>query len=118
MYKRQTVTDVKRVGDLLDLMVTLGANHIAGVTFDVAESERLEDEARTRAMATAGRCAELCAKGAGVQLGPVLSITDDQGYQHEPMGGMPSAFYERGAMPIEPGRRHLKVRVHVVYALQ
>lgn len=112
-----TVPDVKRVGELLDLMVSLGANHITGVTFDVAEAERLEDEARTRAMATAGRRAELYARGAGAQLGPVLSITEHQGYQHEPIG-LRSTYYERGAAPVEPGRRHLKVRVHVVYALQ
>jgi uncharacterized protein YggE len=112
-----TVPDVQRVSELLDLMVSLGANYINGVTFDAAEVERLEDEARTRAMATAGRRAQLYARGAGAQLGPVLSITEHQGYQQEPIG-MRSAYYEHGAAPVEPGRRHLKVRVHVVYALQ
>jgi hypothetical protein len=110
-----TVRDVTRVGELLDRMLALGANHVTRVAFNVADPKRLEEEARTRAFETARRRASLYASWAGAKLGPVLSIAE-----HPTHGSMRTASFEEGDMPncIEPGRRRLGVQVHVVFALQ
>jgi uncharacterized protein len=112
---RLTVRDVKRLGDVLDQAIALGANQINHVAFDIAEPEMLKDEARKQAMENARRRGELYAKAAGGQLGPVLRISESVADVHPmPRGGMAM----RASVPVEPGTRSLEVEVHVTYALR
>jgi len=113
---RLTVRDVKRLGEVLDIAVSLGANQVGGINFDVADAERLKDEARKQAMANARRRAELYAAAAGVQLGAVLRIAENI-EDLRPVAVAPRASFA-AATPIEPGSRTLTVEVHVTYALR
>ena len=70
---RLTVRDVKRLGEVLDQAIALGANQVDSIAFDVSNIEMLKDDARRQAMENARRRAELYAKAAGGQLGPVLA---------------------------------------------
>lgn len=113
---RLTVRDVKRLGDLLDRAISLGANEIREISFDVAEPEPMQDEARKQAMDNARRLGELYAKAAGVQLGPVLSISEGP-------AGLPQMRRHhsrrlKAAVPIEAGTLRVGVQVSVVYALR
>lgn len=112
---RLTVREVKRLGEILDQAIVLGANQINQIAFDVANTETLKDEARKQAMENARRRGELYAKAAGGQLGPVLRISESVGELH-PMPGGRMAM--RASVPIEAGTRSLEVEVHVVYALR
>lgn len=112
---RLTVRDVKRLGDVLDQAIALGANQINHIAFDIANPETLKDEARKQAMENARRRGELYAKAAGGQLGPVLRISESVGEPH-PMPGGRMAM--RASIPIEAGTRSLEVEVHVTYALR
>ena len=112
---RLTVRDVKRLGDVLDQAIALGANQINHIAFDIANPEMLKDEARKEAMENARRRGELYAKAAGGQLGPVLRISENMGEPH-PMPGGRMAM--RASVPIEAGTRSLEVEVHVTYALR
>lgn len=111
---RLTVRDVKRLGDVLDQAIALGANQINHIAFDIADPETLKDEARKQAMENARRRGELYARAAGGQLGPVLRISESVGEPH-PMPGGRMAM--RASVPIEAGTRNLEVEVHVTYAL-
>jgi uncharacterized protein len=113
---RLTVREVKRLGDVLDQAIALGANQINSIGFDVANAETLKDEARKQAMANAKRRAELYAAAAGVSLGDVLSIAEEQrgGPRPMPMGRAAMA----GDVPIEAGTLTLAVDVQVTYALR
>src|SRR5215468_11639504 len=64
-----TVREVRRLGEVLDGAIGLGANQINGIGFDVSNTEALKDEARKLAIVNARRRAELYATAAGVQLG-------------------------------------------------
>src|SRR5262249_18539917 len=64
------------LGEILDELVGQGANQIQGISFGVAERNRLLDDARKRAMADARRKAELYAASAGVGVGRVLLIEE------------------------------------------
>jgi uncharacterized protein YggE len=113
---RLTVRDVNRLGDLLDRAISLGANEIREIAFDVAEPEPLQDEARKQAMDNARRLGELYAKAAGVQLGPVLRITEGP-------AGLPQVRRHhsrrlKAAVPIEAGTLRVGIQVNVVYALR
>ena len=112
---RLTVRDVKRLGDVLDQAIVLGANQINHIAFDIANPETLKDEARKQAMENARRRGELYAKAAGGQLGPVLRISESVDEPH-PMPGGRMAM--RASVPIEAGTRSLEVEVHVTYALR
>jgi uncharacterized protein YggE len=112
---RLTVHDVKRLGDVLDQAIALGANQINHIAFDIANPEMLKDEARKQAMENARRRGELYARAAGGQLGPVLRISESVGEPH-PMPGGRMAM--KASVPIEAGTRSLEVEVHVTYALR
>lgn len=110
--------EIGRLGETLDKAVTLGANQIHGIQFEVSKAETLKDDARRLAMTNARRRAELYATAAGAQIDRVLSISETvSGPGPRPMaGGMRMAMAE--AVPVEPGQQSLDVVVHVVWALK
>jgi len=112
---RLTVREVKRLGEVLDQAIALGANQINHVAFDIANPEKLKDDARRQAMENAQRRGELYAKAAGGQLGPVLRVSESVAELHPMPGGRVAM---RATVPVEPGTRSLEVEVHVTYALR
>jgi uncharacterized protein YggE len=69
--------DLDDVQQLLEGIVTAGTNEIESVDFDVADKPGLRAEARRAAVAAARRKAELYAGEAGVRLGAVVHIEDE-----------------------------------------
>ncbi len=116
---RITVRDLKRLGEILDQSVTLGANQMSGIAFDVSTAEVLRDDARKVAMANALRRATLYATAAGAEVGPVLSIAEDARMAGpRPMVMGRAAMAAEASVPVEPGSQRLEVQVHVTYALK
>ena len=112
---RLMVHEVKRLGEILDQAIALGANQVNNIAFEVSNAETLKDEARKQAMENARRRGELYAKAAGGQLGPVLRISERVG-DLQPM--LDGRAMMRTSAPIEAGVRNLEVEVHVTYALR
>ena len=71
-----TAHDLAKLGELLDAVVTAGANQMHGISFRIDAPDSLLDEARKRAMADARHKADLMAGEAGVVVGPPISIAD------------------------------------------
>jgi uncharacterized protein YggE len=113
---RITARELKRLGEVLDQIVTLGVNQIGGIAFEVSKAEELRDEARKQAMANALRRARLYAASAGAEVGAVLTISEDA----PAPGPRPLARTSLAAndVPIEPGTERLEVKVHVSWALR
>lgn len=115
------VRDLARLGTLLDAMVRDGANEIGGVNFIVSDADKLKDTARKEAVADAVRKARIYAEAAGIKLGRVLSITE-QDYSPRPVMMMARAEMAKmdGAAPapIEAGEASLDVRVNITWELQ
>ena len=61
---------------LINQLYDAGVNTVFGIVFGVADRARFEDEARTRAVDDARRIANNLARGLGVNVGRVFSITD------------------------------------------
>jgi uncharacterized protein len=114
---RILVRALPKLGDILDQSLTLGANQMGGISFEVSNADALRDEARKLAIASARQRAELYATAAGVELGPVLSIAEG-GHSPGPVfkGGARAA--QMSAVPVEAGSIDLSVDVHVVWALK
>jgi uncharacterized protein YggE len=115
---RLVLRDLPRLGAVLDEVVSLGANAIGSIEFGVAEAETLKDEARKAAMAKAIANAKLYAEAAGVELGPVLSISEEDGVLQPRYAGAPMAMEAAKAVPIEAGTTTIEVKVHVSWELK
>ena len=116
---RIVVRDLKKLGEILDASLTLGATQMGGISFDVSNAEVLKDEARKAAMVNARRRAELYAAAAGASLGQVVSIAEDvrmAGPRPMLMGARTQMTAE--AVPVEPGSMKLDATVHVTWSLK
>jgi uncharacterized protein len=111
-----TVREVKRLGEILDGAIGLGANQVNGIGFDVSNAETLMDDARRLAIANARRRADLYAAAAGAQLGSVLTISETTNASPRALPMARAAAV--GPVPIEAGTRTLTVDVNVTYALR
>jgi uncharacterized protein len=112
------VHDTDKLGGILDKVVSLGANQIGSIVFGVSEPEALKDEARKQAMRNAIADAKLYAEAAGVKLGPVLSITEeDSGYIPRYASGAAPMAVEK-AVPIEAGTATVQVTIRVTWELR
>ena len=112
-----TIRDLDTVGDVLDAVLEAGANDIWGINFAVDDQAQAQDEARAAAiedaLARAGALAEL----SGVELGPVMSVT-------EVIGATPVAkavaleSAVAGGGPISPGELEIGYQVQVTYFIE
>lgn len=109
--------DLSRLGEILDTLVSLGANQMNGLSFEVSKAETLKDEARTAAVANALRRAKLIAAAAGAEVGKVVSIAEDapQFMPRAPGAGRLAMAKE---VPIERGTETLEARVTVTWELK
>jgi hypothetical protein len=113
---RITARELKRLGEVLDQIVSLGVNQIGGIAFEVSKAEELRDEARKMAMANALRRARLYAASAGADVGAVLMISEDApAPAPRPLARTSLAASD---VPIEPGTQRLEVKVYVTWALR
>ena len=110
--------DVGKLANVIDTMVTAGANEIGGINFVVTQASKALDEARTKAIADARRKAEIYAKAAGVTLGEPISISEEgaasppvfRSKMAAPMAGAPT--------PVAPGEELLSITVSVTWAIK
>lgn len=111
------VRDIAKLADVVDALVTSGANDISGISFVVSNASKLLDDARPQAIADARRKAEIYAKAAGVTLGAPLSIVE-QG------GAVPMAYRANkmavgmAPAPVAPGEETLHLTVSVSWAIK
>jgi uncharacterized protein YggE len=115
---RITARDIKKLGDVLDQVVTLGANQINSIAFEVSTAEQLKDDARKAAMANALRRAKLYASAAGADVGDVLNIAEDVRMAGPQPRAAGRASFSAEAVPVEAGSQRLEVQVHVTWALR
>lgn len=111
------VRELSRLGEVLDEVARDGANSFSGLSFGMQDPGASEDAAREAAMEDARDRALLYARAAGVELGPVQSISE-VGFAQPPM---PFARAEMAmasdAVPVAAGEMELSATVTVVYAI-
>jgi uncharacterized protein len=114
------VRDLGALGAVLDQAVTVGANTINGVNFAVDDPAELYNEARKAAFADARAKADLYAEAAGVELGALALISEQQTYnQPVPMYMKAEASAVRDiAVPIAAGQLTFTIDVNVNWDLE
>jgi uncharacterized protein YggE len=112
-----TVRDLESVGDVLDAVIEAGANNIWGISFALDDPTTAQAEARSKAMEDALARAEALAELGGVELGPVMSISEVVGATPVPLAAM-SERAVAGAGPISPGELEISYQVQVSYFIE
>jgi uncharacterized protein YggE len=114
-----TVRDLDKLGDLLDTVVSAGANTVNSIQFDVVDKAEALKQARADAVKDAESQAKELASAAGLTLGEVQSIsfydTPVQPFMAGKGGGQAVA---ESAVPIQPGQLTFTVTVQVAYAIK
>ena len=111
------VRDTAKLGTVLDAFVTAGANEMYGVSFGIANTDQLTDEARDAAIKDATRKAGLMAKAAGVKLGRLTSISESSSAPPVPMYQARFAKAE-ASVPTAAGEQVLSADATLVYEIE
>ena len=112
-----TSHDIDKLGAILDQLVSVGANSIGGISFDIDNPNDKQNEARKLAMEDAITKAKLYVAAAGAELGPVMTIIEQGGYIPRSGGPMMEASIAK-PVPIEPGIQTVDVAVQVTWELK
>src|SRR5207249_10940795 len=97
------IRDLGATGRILDSAVAAGANTISGLQFTVDDPSRPEAEARALAVKAAAATAGQLAAAAGVSLGALVALTEDQA-AHPVVPRMTMATMGAAAGPVESGQ--------------
>ncbi len=112
-----TVRDLSALGDLLDTLVRAGATDIGRIRLTSSELEMLMDDALALAMGRARDKAKRLSAAAGVELGEVLSISEQFARGPGPVPLAAQALAD-APVPIAPGQQRIEASVTVTYALR
>ncbi len=113
------VRKLDQLGALLDTLVKAGSNQMYGISFSIADTAKLEDEARKRAYADAKHKADVYAAAAGVKVGKVLSLSESSGYRPPmPVFARKMAADAAPAVPVAAGEASVSASVDVVWEVQ
>jgi uncharacterized protein YggE len=113
-----TVRDVSKVGEVITTGVNAGANNIGSLNFGIADTDALESEARTAAVADARERASQLAEALGVQLGdPIIVVESLANNTPSPVAMRADSFAFGGAAPIQEGQLSVAVQVRITFAL-
>jgi uncharacterized protein YggE len=114
-----TIRDLDKVGDVLDAVIEAGANNIWGVSFSLDDPKVAQLDARADAIADAQARAQALAELNGVQLGPVMSVSEVLGSGQYPMPVALSAeSAAAGGGTISPGELEVSYQVQVAYFIE
>ena len=112
------IRDIDKTGEILDKAVSLGVNQGGGISFTNEDPAAAVTEARKKAVADAMAKAKTLAEAAGVSIGRVLEITD-QNIAPPPMPINAKAFDAAGAaVPVQAGENAYAVQVTVTFELK
>lgn len=115
------VRDLDRANEVIDAATASGANQVGGISFELSDKSKTEDEARQKAVTDAKNKAEMAAKTAGFTLGRIINYSEN-------VGGMPPVPYfgraemamdtKNAVTQVEPGSTEITVSVNLSYELQ
>lgn len=114
------VRDIDKVNLVIDTATGSGANQIGGVTFDIDDKTKVENEARQKAVAEAKKKAEGASKIAGFKLGKIINYSENFGEGPRPIPlRAASQGSAEAAIPtlLEPGSTEVTVNVTLSYEI-
>jgi uncharacterized protein YggE len=115
---RVRVRKLDRIGEVLDGLVEAGSNQLSGITFGLNEPRSVLDTARIEAIGDARRRAELYAKAAGVRVGKVQRINEQNVRFPQPVAMARNYAMAAEAVPVAAGEEEFHVTIDVTFTLE
>ena len=114
-----TVRDLDKAGDVVDTATAKGATDVNGISFELADPVKAQNDARAAAVAAARVSAQAMAAAGQVSLGSVVSITDATPISpiYYGYGPAKAAAIQDMATPVQPGTQDLSATVTVVFSI-
>ena len=116
-----TVRDLNKLGDVLDDSVISGATSVDGISFDVADRTAAESKAREAAVADAKAKADTLAKGVGVSITGVASmsetVSDARVVRPADGDGRRRRPADAASTPVMPGSTDVTIQVQVTFLI-
>ena len=107
------------LGEVLDKVVSEGSNQINGIMFAIADTGKLEDEARKLAFADAERKAKLYAETTRITLGQIMSLSEGNIQPPQPVFyGKAMRADSASAVPIAEGEQTVAIDVNVTWEIK
>jgi uncharacterized protein YggE len=122
-----TVKDFDKINDVITAGTGAGANIVGGITFDLDDSLKTEktNEARSLAVADAKTKADGLAKAAGITLGNIINVSENQNNNNVVMplamsaaGGAPPTATAITQPNVQPGSTDIDVTVFLSYEVR
>lgn len=115
------VKNLDLVNDVIDNAAANGANQIGGLTFDISDKTKTQNEAREKAVKDAKQKAESAARTAGFRLGKIVNYSESFGGQPRPIPYFAKAEVanaDSAPTQVEPGTNEIVVQVSLSYDIQ
>jgi uncharacterized protein YggE len=116
------VTELSRVGSLLDQALAAGANRVDQVRFGLSRQDAVQAEALRQAVARARKSAEVLAAALNVKLGAVLdanTVTEPPVLYPARMAMTEMAADSRAATtPIQPEEQTVQAKVTLIFVIE
>ena len=116
------VTELSRVGSLLDQALAAGANRVDQVRFGLSRQDAVQGEALRQAVARARKSAEVLAAALNVKLGTVLdanTVTEPPTLYPARMAMVEMAADSRAATtPIQPEEQTVQAKVTLIFVIE
>lgn len=113
------VHEIEKANQVIDAATANGANQVGGVSFDIDDKTKVENEARQKAVAEAKKKAEEAARIAGFKLGRIINYNEDFGSPERLMPLLAEAAVGKSApTQIEPGSTEVVVVVTLSYEIK
>jgi uncharacterized protein YggE len=114
-----TVRDLDKAGDVVDAATSVGATDVNGISFEIADPVKAQNDARAAAVAAARTSAQAMAAAGNVSLGAVVSITDATPVSpiYYGYGALQGAAIPDAKTPVQPGTQDLSAMVTVVFEI-
>ncbi len=115
---RVTINDVSKAGEILDGVVSVGANNVSGIQFGIKDDTKLRQQALTEAAKSAKPKAQAIADALGVKITSVASV-QEQGFGGAvPMAAASIAMGKGDSTPVMPGELTVTANVTITYNFQ
>ncbi len=114
------VRNLDRVNSVIDASTSQGANQVGGVSFDIEDRTKAENQAREKAVEEAKSRAENAARIAGFKLGRIINYQENFGGLPRPIPLLSQGAVSKDSVPtqIEPGSQIVTVIVTLSYEIR
>lgn len=114
------VRQIDKSNDVIDTATASGANQVGGISFEVDDKEKWENEAREKAVADAKKKAQQASKIAGFRLGRIINYSENfaDGFPRPYAVGAVSLESKEASTQVEPGSSEITVTVTLSYEIQ